>query len=128
MSISDWSSDVCSSDLASRAASRRPCFRIRQARSTLHAPARTWDSGFADGFDERGRQCVRGRLAAPEHELEHGIIALAAVYRCLDDSLRMIERELPLALVILAFKSEEHTSELRHLIRISFAVFCLKKK
>src|SRR3546814_14958454 len=51
-----------------------------------------------------GRQCVRGRLAAPEHELEHGIIALAAVYRCLDDSLRMIERELPLALVILAFQ------------------------
>src|SRR3546814_9515495 len=29
---------------------------------------------------------------------------------------------------ILAFRSEEHTSELQSLMRISYAVFCLKKK
>src|SRR3546814_7648334 len=29
---------------------------------------------------------------------------------------------------VLAFRSEEHTSELQSLMRISYAVFCLKKK
>src|SRR3546814_2592148 len=41
----------------------------------------------------------------------------------------IIEREAPLHLsnVMLA-RSEEHTSELQSLMRISYAVFCLKKK
>src|SRR3546814_6182885 len=30
--------------------------------------------------------------------------------------------------LMLAFRSEEHTSELQSLMRISYAVFCLKKK
>src|SRR3546814_6936624 len=33
-----------------------------------------------------------------------------------------------LLLVIIAGRSEEHTSELQSLMRISYAVFCLKKK
>src|SRR3546814_3380857 len=33
-----------------------------------------------------------------------------------------------LALVILQLRSEEHTSALQSLMRISYAVFCLKKK
>src|SRR3546814_20033093 len=33
-----------------------------------------------------------------------------------------------LAIVALPFRSEEHTSELQSLMRISYAVFCLKKK
>src|SRR3546814_7064492 len=33
-----------------------------------------------------------------------------------------------LSLVLLNFRSEEHTSELQSLMRISYAVFCLKKK
>src|SRR3546814_1483949 len=35
---------------------------------------------------------------------------------------------LPLVLVLAALRSEEHTSELQSLMRISYAVFCLKKK
>src|SRR3546814_8085345 len=31
-------------------------------------------------------------------------------------------------IVVAAFRSEEHTSELQSLMRISYAVFCLKKK
>src|SRR3546814_4160079 len=31
-------------------------------------------------------------------------------------------------LIAVAFRSEEHTSELQSLMRISYAVFCLKKK
>src|SRR3546814_8653273 len=34
----------------------------------------------------------------------------------------------PLSMVAGAAKSEEHTSELQSLMRISYAVFCLKKK
>src|SRR3546814_9975583 len=34
----------------------------------------------------------------------------------------------PLARFALSFRSEEHTSELQSLMRISYAVFCLKKK
>src|SRR3546814_964942 len=32
------------------------------------------------------------------------------------------------AVVVIIFRSEEHTSELQSLMRISYAVFCLKKK
>src|SRR3546814_1449233 len=43
------------------------------------------------------------------------------VHRCLD---QQFDRELSM----LASRSEEHTSELQSLMRISYAVFCLKKK
>src|SRR3546814_7196370 len=36
--------------------------------------------------------------------------------------------ELPCRLQVLGPRSEEHTSELQSLMRISYAVFCLKKK
>src|SRR3546814_9255996 len=35
---------------------------------------------------------------------------------------------IPLSAIIFAARSEEHTSELQSLMRISYAVFCLKKK
>src|SRR3546814_2069109 len=38
------------------------------------------------------------------------------------------ERALGLRMRVLAYSSEEHTSELQSLMRISYAVFCLKKK
>src|SRR3546814_5594768 len=46
---------------------------------------------------------------------------------------RCAKRPLPIALIILinsarSTRSEEHTSELQSLMRISYAVFCLKKK
>src|SRR3546814_1504468 len=37
-------------------------------------------------------------------------------------------RENPVVTVDLTLRSEEHTSELQSLMRISYAVFCLKKK
>src|SRR3546814_19966711 len=44
---------------------------------------------------------------------------------------RYVRIDIPLKLRILSFRgmrSEEHTSELQSLMRISYAVFCLKKK
>src|SRR3546814_6341578 len=41
---------------------------------------------------------------------------------------RLVEGGYPAHLVKEKFRSEEHTSELQSLMRISYAVFCLKKK
>src|SRR3546814_6562536 len=62
--------------------------------------------GTPDG--DRSRAIVAGKAA------RIGICALVAKY----------VDEHPVA----AFRSEEHTSELQSLMRISYAVFCLKKK
>src|SRR3546814_9291782 len=40
----------------------------------------------------------------------------------------IIQEELGYRLAVEPFRSEEHTSELQSLMRISYAVFCLKKK
>src|SRR3546814_1533344 len=56
-----------------------------------------------------------------------GLVGWAAFFmRQVDDS----ELHFPLYLgaILLATRSEEHTSELQSLMRISYAVFCLKKK
>src|SRR3546814_3925629 len=91
MRISDWSSDVCSSDLGQ---SRR--------------------SGVDPGIS---------RQPARRHEG-------ADRYRGTDaDQVRDAEPRLPAGSGQLRRKrSEEHTSELQSLMRISYAVFCLTKK
>src|SRR3546814_3070496 len=54
------------------------------------------------------------------------------LYRFVDGAWRAIYAELfddaEKASIRAAFRSEEHTSELQSLMRISYAVFCLKKK
>src|SRR3546814_2226994 len=100
MRISDWSSDVCSSDL--------PLPVVR-----LFSPvgAATWlateidADGIFFGLADLGFGCP-----------ELGSFALAEL-----EAVR-----LPFGLTI--ERSEEHTSELQSLMRISYAVFCLKKK
>src|SRR3546814_3021055 len=39
-----------------------------------------------------------------------------------------VSRSLPLIWIAIVTRSEEHTSEIQSLMRISYAVFCLKKK
>src|SRR3546814_10248794 len=97
MRISDWSSDVCSSDLhrGRLGAVALETFLHRQADfAERRARARGFDRVCEQiGFDRLRRG---GRLA------------------------QRVERALT--------RSEEHTSELQSLMRISYAVFCLKKK
>src|SRR3546814_5135164 len=58
-------------------------------------------------------QAMRGRVALDSYALPGAVaIALVALHSIVDYPLR----------------SEEHTSELQSLMRISYAVFCLKKK
>src|SRR3546814_7256835 len=95
MRISDWSSDVCSSDL-------RPPPEIRTSlrKVSLMGPALLRRTGLGK------RRTVR---RAPL-DGESG----ACAYRPGQQSWGP--------------RSEEHTSELQSLMRISYAVFCLKKK
>src|SRR3546814_5786835 len=104
--ISDWSSDVCSSDLPQRQDARHRR-RVRRRRSA--------DRVRRGGPDRRWRDRARGRAGQPVARLFDD----EAGYRDGgDDSDRGREAE----------RSEEHTSELQSLMRISYAVFCLKKK
>src|SRR3546814_8394821 len=55
----------------------------------------------------------------------------AALHRALEPDLRLEFALQQLAIVAMGdveVRSEEHTSELQSLMRISYAVFCLKKK
>src|SRR3546814_5561174 len=105
MRISDWSSDVCSSDLGIAPAS---CDR-RRARASPSIRRRQ-RGGWNDRY--QSRQTTSPRLwRGPSRggHLEYNCVRRA-------DRLRPVSR------------SEEHTSELQSLMRISYAVFCLKKK
>src|SRR3546814_7403495 len=87
MRISDWSSDVCSSDLFDPGSKH---YRLGTAPSRLFH--------------------VDTRLSDWSRWLEDQMLALANEFETCQG------------------RSEEHTSELQSLMRISYAVFCLKKK
>src|SRR3546814_6926504 len=92
MRISDWSSDVCSSDL------RRAVFLLQLGRGErsfdkLRTNGRWVSSGLAARLDQRRSERLGRRLAAPQHELEHRIKAFAFVDRAFDQRLGQVERE-----------------------------------
>src|SRR3546814_10489963 len=98
MRISDWSSDVCSSDLR--------------------------------GGDD---DAVEGRLLAPALPavaVARGDVVQAELQEARLGSLQQLLEALDGvdAPADARQRSEEHTSELQSLMRISYAVFCLKKK
>src|SRR3546814_8139775 len=66
---------------------------------------------------------VRGGLLAPLH-----LVATHAQHRLRGQAQVRADRDLALDQEADDFRSEEHTSELQSLMRISYAVFCLKKK
>src|SRR3546814_3521635 len=112
MRISDWSSDVCSSDLQG-AGTRRMTMQVItpsthdigafDVRRTLPDKERTMVGPFifVDQFGPAHFDIGQGMDVRP-----HPHINLATV----------------------TYRSEEHTSELQSLMRISYAVFCLNKQ
>src|SRR3546814_9106693 len=104
MRISDWSSDVCSSDLvgvvvAGVAIGLTGLLWIDPAISLVIVAVIVWGNwGLL-------RESVTLSLAAVPSGIDPGAV----------------ER-------LLASRSEEHTSELQSLMSLSYAVFCLKKK
>src|SRR3546814_1416155 len=134
MRISDWSSDVCSSDLAARL--RQSCrshppqsswarsavapssglFPIHPASATSHAHR---SSHIAQNHCSapHGRYSRAHHVAKPEKPfVRHSRVDPRPRGRPASAAIRRRPR------------SEEHTSELQSLMRISYAVFCLKKK
>src|SRR3546814_8999484 len=97
MRISDWSSDVCSSDLL---------YNMLPAEETE-----------AEGRTAAANATVRTvYIIGPDQKIKAMLIYPMSSGRNLAEILRLLDR------------SEEHTSELQSLMRISYAVFCLKKK
>src|SRR3546814_8468512 len=108
MRISDWSSDVCSSDLLRARA--EPDGRVGRQPPTAH---RRGGRG-AGRFHARRHRGARG---TPDAE-----VARQPLFRADLDLRARRRRARP------PDRSEEHTSELQSLMRISYAVLCLKKK
>src|SRR3546814_8075524 len=120
MRISDWSSDVCSSDLepihgsAPDIAGQNKANPIATILSVGMMFKYSFDRGdIADRIDAAVKQVLNDGVRT-------GDIAQAG-------EAAIGTREMGNAIVA-ALRSEEHTSELQSLMRISYAVFCLKKK
>src|SRR3546814_5799209 len=112
MRISDWSSDVCSSDLGDRGQLLVGQDRVLLTRLRILEGERLGEA-VVDGGGRRDR-AERGEVAA----------ARAADAR----GLHPRGRSAATGRAAATRRSEEHTSELQSLMRISYAVFCLKNK
>src|SRR3546814_4240682 len=123
MRISDWSSDVCSSDLVRR----------RGARSLARAgPAgRLSRDGPVALFVRRRPRIpayskVGARAVVQPHSPSPGDQLAFVVRQPQARKARCSSALARLDAAVTGRRSEEHTSELQSLMRISYAVFCLK--
>src|SRR3546814_7275909 len=114
MRISDWSSDVCSSDLPESCSwgPHRPAQQLRidchndGAQRHEHCPKRRLQQDPPCGENASGERDGDDVVAGgPPKVMDH--LAIGGLAQ---------------------FRSEEHTSELQSLMRISYAVFCFKNK
>src|SRR3546814_6874877 len=121
MRISDWSSDVCSSDLnGSKAGSVGIGIEGRKVRV----------SPVIGGTTTVGNEETLYMLGVT-YQVATGILTFAgAGHETVDPDGSGSDNKQTFGTVgiRLDFRSEEHTSELQSLMRISYAVFCLKKK
>src|SRR3546814_5858790 len=115
MRISDWSSDVCSSDL--KDPKYQPLPRAIVVRGNQHGKA-----GYAPKFPggEQVAAAMGGSIPPILWDGAGDAIVL--------DDVGVLSLNLPDVATPQSERSEEHTSELQSLMRISYAVFCLKKK
>src|SRR3546814_4151866 len=105
MRISDWSSDVCSSDLV-----------LDHAQAKLARKGCDWIVANDVSGDVMGGRDNTVHIITQSGVESWDRLPKDAVAR------KLVEK------IADALRSEEHTSELQSLMRISYAVFCLKKK
>src|SRR3546814_1720474 len=152
MRISDWSSDVCSSDLIKKVAHNVPPIIIAAGdeRSNAQRPIFTgkqfwWrtikpicepgdlTSGKASGLDQRfhagrtisGKPLARGFDKGTVSAVHSPEMTAQEIPQPIDTYLRNVDetqRILQLGKFRMKIRSEEHTSELQSLMRISYAV------
>src|SRR3546814_5055884 len=124
MRISDWSSDVCSSDLAAF------CICKSTSSADQSVPC-VYNAEAVPAGPPRRRRLPRRLVMHPVHpqpmerpgtlrSWEGRMSASATAARKL--------RGIALKVAQACLRSEEHTSELQSLLRIPYAVFCLKQK
>src|SRR3546814_8345402 len=138
MRISDWSSDVCSSDLPSPPP---PPTRTRLliARPYSNCPPRSRPRPLPPNALFRSKPSSRSIhvhaevVAAARHAVSAEFGTAGAAMLTLPEvypgfAAGQFATSLFSQILGAAKRSEEHTSELQSLMRISYAVFCLKKK
>src|SRR3546814_9404364 len=127
MRISDWSSDVCSSDLMND-----PAIELSEdARHRFEAQAK-----FFRGYTYKMLATLYGGVPIVTEVLSEPKFDFQRASK--EEVLQFARQDLEEAGALLPvvgnvsdgriYRSEEHTSELQSLMRISYAVFCLKKK
>src|SRR3546814_9392838 len=117
MRISDWSSDVCSSDLTM-------ALQDAVAQSPSTAFAAVLHAIVLDAFYFTSREsCLEISLSKVSFSFPPAGLKDSAPAGSITERHMRWKARLPKS-----DRSEEHTSELQSLMRISYAVFCLKKK
>src|SRR3546814_9364689 len=119
MRISDWSSDVCSSDLAIDAWMTR----------SVTAATSGWISGTGLSFVRAEPAAARKienalRQAQGERSCDHAGLQWMSTGSSTSASTRPIGKGDDGPCSIACSRSEEHTSELQSLMRHSYTVFC----
>src|SRR3546814_4069430 len=121
MRISDWSSDVCSSDLTDR---QRIAIGPGQLRHVLEVHAvNRGDEGRRQEGDGGDREDLDDGILLDGHHAEGCVEQEGDL---LGEEAHVVVQRAGVAPQ--GLRSEEHTSELQSLMRISYAVFCLKKQ
>src|SRR3546814_2460080 len=130
MRISDWSSDVCSSDLA---AHRVDAVIVDLGEDDLFLEAHGIVATTIEAFCRHAAKVADARHRDGDQAIEELVHPLAAQGDLAADRHAFAQHETGDRLLrlgnhgLLPRRSEEHTSELQSLMRISYAVFCLKK-
>src|SRR3546814_1131821 len=123
MRISDWSSDVCSSDLMGIFGPSNDMLTVMVKSATgLVMLALPLLRLFAAGGPGWGEAIAVGQPIIPTLDIAFLLTGVWLVRNCWQAIGKRRQAEAPTG------RSEEHTSELQSLMRISYAVFCLKKK
>src|SRR3546814_6908688 len=141
MRISDWSSDVCSSDLLAALAHQADLVELlarkavaahaalddrRQQAERAEVDEHREEVAAEEDGEEAPLWWLLGHVGAAGEHRGRGDAALAQQGHEQDEggeeggAVEAAQRQRP--------RSEEHTSELQSLMRNSYAVFCLKKK
>src|SRR3546814_5584696 len=126
MRISDWSSDVCSSDLSVLATLQRHVFRLHILRVA------DVEAAEEQVLDLRRVLLGDARLGLqPLERLPHRVVLgihREQLHADVGGEADHCQHDYDTHQGHAALRSEEHTSELQSLMRISYAVTCLTKK
>src|SRR3546814_7784254 len=110
MRISDWSSDVCSSDL-----------------SYIQISAGTPSKPLLKEVSKEALPVIKAEKSSLQSLMDGGGALLADASQALERVNRTLSNENIENVSAAIARSEEPTSELQSLMRISYAAFCLKK-